>query len=100
MKNFDFGKIENGIFSFAPKELEKDGVKILTNDSKIYKAGGWFKITHTPKLEKDGYYYTAKYTQKNGKIIEEWEEHEVPVPSGESGGISADALIKMIQEES
>ena len=100
MENFDFGKIENGIFSFAPKELEKDGVKILTNDSKIYKAAGWFKITHTPKPEKDGYYYTAKYTQKNGKIIEEWEEHEVPVPSGESGGISADALIKMIQEES
>ena len=100
MENFDFGKIENGIISFAPKELEKDGVKILTNDSKIYKAAGWFKITHTPKPEKDGYYYTAKYTQKNGKIIEEWEEHEVPVPSGESGGISADALIKMIQEES
>ena len=100
MENFDFGKIENGIFSFAPKELEKDGVKILTNDSKIYKAAGWFKITHTPKPEKDGYYYTEKYTQKNGKIIEEWEEHEVPVPSGESGGISADALIKMIQEES
>ena len=100
MENFDFGKIENGIFSFAPKELEKDGVKILTNDSKIYKAAGWLKITHTPKPEKDGYYYTAKYTQKNGKIIEEWEEHEVPVPSGESGGISADALIKMIQEES
>ena len=100
MENFDFGKIENGIFSFAPKELEKDGVKILTNDSKIYKAAGWLKITHTPKPEKDGYYYTAKYTQKNGKIIEEWEEHEVPVPSGESGEISADALIKMIQEES
>ena len=100
MKNFDFGKIENGIFSFAPKELESEGVKMLTNDAKIYKAAGWLKITHTPKPEKDGYYYTAKYTQKNGKIIEEWEEHEVPVPSGESGGISADALIKMIQEES
>ena len=100
MENFDFGKIENGIFSFAPKELESEGVKTLTNDAKIYKASGWLKITHTPKPEKDGYYYTAKYTQKNGKIIEEWEEHEVPVPSGESGGISADALIKMIQEES
>ena len=100
MKNFDFGKIENGIFSFAPKELESEGVKMLTNDAKIYKAAGWLKITHTPKPEKDGYYYTAKYTHKNGKIIEEWEEHEVPVPSGESGGISADALIKMIQEES
>ena len=100
MKNFDFGKIENGIFSFAPKELESEGVKMLTNDAKIYKAAGWLKITHTPKPEKDGYYYTAKYSQKNGKIIEEWEEHEVSVPSGESGGISADALIKMIQEES
>ena len=73
---------------------------MLTNDAKIYKASEWLKITHTHPPEKDGYYYTAKYTQKNGKIIEEWEEHEVPVPSGESGGISADALIKMIQEES
>ena len=40
------------------------------------------------------------YSHKNGKIIEEWEEHKVSVPIGESGGISADALIKMIQEES
>ena len=100
MYSEDFGKITNGVFSFAPKELESKGVKMLTNDAKIYKAAGWLKITHTPKPEKDGYYYTAKYTQKNGKIIEEWEEHELTVPSGESGGISGDALIKMIQEES
>lgn len=100
MKNFDFGKIENGIFSFAPKELEKDSIKTLTNDSKIYKAAGWLKITHTEKPEKNGYYYTAKYTQKSGKIIEEWEEHEVPAPSSEDSGISADALVEMIQEES
>lgn len=100
MKNFDFGKIENGIFSFAPKELEKDSVKTLTNDSKIYKSAGWLKITHTEKPEKNGYYYTAKYTQKSGKIVEEWEEHEIPAPSGEDSGISADALVKMIQEES
>ena len=100
MYSEDFGKITDGVFSFAPKKLESEGVKTLTNDAKIYKASGWLKITHAPKPEKDGYYYTAKYTQKNGKIIEEWEEHKVSVPSGESVGISADALIKMIQEES
>ena len=100
MYSEDFGKITDGVFSFAPKELESEGIKTLTNDAKIYKASGWLKIMHTPKPKKDGYYYTAKYSQKNGKIIEEWEEHKVPVPSGESGGISADALIKMIQEES
>ena len=100
MYSEDFGKITGGVFSFAPKELESEGIKTLTNDAKIYKASGWLKITHTPKPEKDGYYYTAKYTQKNGKIIEEWEEHKLPVSSGESSGISADALIKMIQEES
>ena len=100
MYSEDFGKITDGIFFFSLKEIESEGIKRMNNDDKIYKAAGWLKITHTQKPEKDGYYYTAKYTQKNGKSIEEWEEHEVPVPSGESGGISADALIKMIQEES
>lgn len=100
MYNYNFGKIENNVFSFAPAEIENEGIKTLTNDAKIYKIAGWLKITHTEKPEKDGYYYTAKYTQKNGKIIEEWEEHEIPAPSGEDSGISADALVKMIQEES
>ena len=67
---------------------------------KSIKLPGGLKSRTRQSPKKDGYYYTAKYTQKNGKIIEEWEEHKVSVPSGESGGISADALIKMIQEES
>ena len=69
MYSEDFGKITNGVFSFAPKELENEGIKTLTNDAKIYKFSLCFNITHTPNPEKDRYYYTAKYSHKNGKII-------------------------------
>ena len=43
--NFGFGKIENGVFRFAPRELLKEGgFKILTNSAEEYARFGYLPI--------------------------------------------------------
>lgn len=43
--NRNFGKIENGVFSFAPRELQKEGrFKILTNSAEEYARFGYLPI--------------------------------------------------------
>ena len=60
--NFGFGKIENGVFSFAPRELLKDGgFKILTNSAEEYARFGYLPVVRAegePSYEiKDGVIY-------------------------------------------
>lgn len=60
--NFGFGKIENGVFSFAPRELLKEGgFKILTNSAEEYARFGYLPVVRAegePSYEiKDGVIY-------------------------------------------
>ena len=62
IKNFDFGKIENGAFEYAPRELLKEGgFKILTNDPGEYAFFGYLPVVRAegePSYEiKDGVIY-------------------------------------------
>ena len=60
--NRNFGKIENGVFSFAPRELQKEGrFKILTNSAEEYARFGYLPVIRTEGSgeleEKDGVIY-------------------------------------------
>lgn len=60
--NRNFGKIENGVFSFAPRELLKEsGFKILTNSAEEYARFGYLPVVRAegePSYEiKDGVIY-------------------------------------------
>ena len=60
--NESFGKIENGVFSFAPRELLKEGgFKILTNSAEEYARFGYLPVVRAegePSYEiKDGVIY-------------------------------------------
>ena len=60
--NRNFGKIENGVFSFAPRELLKEGgFKILTNSAEEYARFGYLPVIRTEGSgepeEKDGVIY-------------------------------------------
>lgn len=62
MKNYNFGKIEGGILSFAPRELLKDGgFRILSNSPKEYAFFGYLPVVRAegePSYEiKDGVIY-------------------------------------------
>ena len=57
--NRNFGKLENGVFSFAPRELLKEGgFKILTNSAEEYARFGYLPVVRAegePSYEiKDG----------------------------------------------
>ena len=46
--NRNFGKIENGVFSFAPRELLKEGgFKILTNSAEEYARFGYLPVVRS-----------------------------------------------------
>nr|DAG79001.1 MAG TPA: hypothetical protein [Caudoviricetes sp.] len=60
--NRNFGKIENGVFSFAPRELQKEGgFKILTNSAEEYALFGYLPVIRKAGSgepeEKDGVIY-------------------------------------------
>ena len=67
--NRNFGKIENGVFSFAPRELQKDGgFKILTNSAEEYARFGYLPVVRAegePSYEiKDGVIYLYEKEQE------------------------------------
>lgn len=39
-------------------------------------ADGYKPVTFTPVPEREGYYYTPKYTETTAAIVQCWEEHE------------------------
>ena len=61
MYSEDFGKITDGVFSFAPKELESEGVKTLTNSAEAYARFGYLPVIRAEgggePEEKDGAIY-------------------------------------------
>lgn len=61
MYSEDFGKITDGVFSFAPKELESEGVKTLTNSAEEYARFGYLPVIRAEgggePEEKDGAIY-------------------------------------------
>lgn len=74
MKNYGFGKIENGAFEYAPRELQKEGgFKILTNSAEEYARFGYLPIIRTEGSgepeEKDGVIYL--YEEPNQPIGDE-----------------------------
>ena len=76
MKNYGFGKIENGAFEYAPRELQKEGgFKILTKSAEEYARFGYLPIIRTEGSgepeEKDGviYLYEEEPNQPIGDEI-------------------------------
>ncbi len=60
--NRSFGKIEGGVFTFAPRELQKEGgFKILTNSAEEYARFGYLPALRTKgggePEERDGVIY-------------------------------------------
>lgn len=97
--NYKFAKTEDGVnLEYAPAEFDLEGVHYnSTNWDEHYNAIGYYALVRTESPVKEGYYYTPKYTrsQRQGErydregvwstytqeiLLEEWEEHENPVP--------------------
>ena len=77
MYSEDFGKITDGVFSFAPKELESEGVKTLTNSAEEYARFGYL-----PVVRAEG---EPSYEIKDGAIYLYEKEPEAPAGDEISG---------------
>ena len=85
--NRNFGKIENGVFSLAPRELLKEGgFKILTNSAEEYARFGYF-----PVVRADG---EPSYEIKDGVIY--LYEKEPEAPAGDE--ISGDEFLAAFEQ--
>ena len=85
--NRNFGKIENGVFSFAPRELLKEGgFKILTNSAEEYARFGYLPI-----IRKAG---SGEPEEKYGVIY--LYEKEPEAPAGDE--ISGDEFLAAFEQ--
>ncbi len=67
--NLSFGRIANGVFEYAPRELQKEGgFKILTNSAEEYARFGYLPIIRKAGSgepeEKDGAIYLYEAAQE------------------------------------
>ena len=60
-----------------------DGVNYWTNITEKYAEMGFYPVENTEMPVKDGFYYDSRYEQQNGKVVQVWDEHEIPIPEPE-----------------
>lgn len=79
--NLNFAKVlEDGNLEYAPVPLVVDGVNFWTNITEAYTAAGYYPVETTASpLGNDSYYYTSHYELLDGKAVQVWDEHEIPV---------------------
>lgn len=79
LHNYKYGKIENGSLCYAPNKLIINTEQVFNAPAEIYATRGYLPIVQTecPEVE-EGFYCSPIYTETDGKIIQEWEQHEIP----------------------
>lgn len=88
--NKNFGKIENGVFCYAPRELLKEGgYRILSNDPKLYKSAGYLPVI---RLSGEG-----EPEERDG-VIYLYESEEKPISGGDSEEISGDEFLAAFEK--
>ena len=78
MKKNIYGKLINGILHYASYPIIIDSIPTWTNDEKVYNEQGYFLIINTDRPIKNEYFYTSTYVEQDGKLVQIWEEHEIP----------------------
>lgn len=77
--NSDYGKLENGILTYAPTNVEIGDVWYIPAQPEHLLEAGYMQIIHTP-YPTDGKYYTSHFEISEGNIVEVWEETDPPSP--------------------
>lgn len=70
MNNVNYGKLANGVLTFAPLNLIIGEEQVLNATAEEYLAAGWLQIEYTQKPD-DGE-WQAVYTEIDGKILQSW----------------------------
>lgn len=91
MENKRYGKLVNTYLEYLhmPIQLNADiiingvvhpaGSWLSTDDEGAILELGYKPIIRTEAPVKDGFYYTEKWVDTGAAIVQEWDEHEIPV---------------------
>lgn len=78
MINKHFGKLTNGVFSYAPIPLlDENNNSVWTNNAVLYKEQGYLPVKELDKPIDNMYYYTPVYTQEDDTIVISWKANEI-----------------------
>ena len=77
--NYKYGKLENGTLCYAPNKLIIDTEQVFNAPAEIYATQGYLPIVNTECPSEEGFYFSPIYTETDGKIVQQWEKHEIPV---------------------
>ncbi len=76
--NFNYGQLKENRLVYAPNILFDGSVQIINASAEKYAEHGYLPIERTEQPEAEGFYFTPVYTESNGRIVESWEQHEIP----------------------
>lgn len=89
-RNYNYARLDRGNFEYAPNILYVGDKQIINASAEEYVSFGWLPIVKSEMPESDnGYYFTPIYTESDGKIIQQWEKHEIPDDATETDYINA-----------
>lgn len=89
-RNYNYARLDRGNFEYAPNILYVGDKQIINASAEEYISLGWLPIVKTEQPEVDeNSYYTPIYTESDGKIIQQWEKHEIPDEATEADYINA-----------
>lgn len=77
--NYKYAQLKDNNLIYAPNILFDGYVQIINASAEKYAENGYLPIERTTQPEAEGYYFTPTYTEQNGKIVEGWEQHEIPI---------------------
>lgn len=68
--NSNYGKLIDGVLTFAPINLVIDDMQVINASEDEYMSAGYLPIEYTPKP--DDNHWQAVYTEVDGRILQSW----------------------------
>ncbi|MBR4049191.1 MAG: hypothetical protein IKK09_01710 [Clostridia bacterium] len=96
--NHDYAQLKDNNLVCAPNILYDGEVQIINASAEKYAEHGYFPIERTTQPEAEGFYFTPVYTEQNGRIVEGWEQHEIPDTATEAEKATAFDILMGVSE--
>ena len=89
-RNYKYGTLKDNQLVYAPNKLIIGSEQVFNASEETYRANGYLPIVNTEQPEStETHYFTPYYAEENSKIVQQWEQHEIPNEATESDYINA-----------
>ena len=94
-KNFKYGNFDGNTLIYAPNKLIIDTEQVFNAPAEIYIERGYLPIVNTECPNEEGFYFSPFYIEQDGKIVQQWEKHEIPQTDEATEGDYINALEEL-----